>query len=184
MTKQWIWVNMLKLLINSKKSEVFNLWKVNHVGLYEDSECFKCQGCHACNVISEASNFSSTNTKKTYKIKQRITCDTPYVIYLSTCKKCQGQYVGKSIQAFKRRHSGHKQEVKNVYGGLGHHYGGEAGCGYSNMSFVLIEHTVIGDKEVLANREVFWQHQLRCFIENGQNAHCYRKEIWWKNISK
>ena len=95
---------------------------------------------------------------------------------MCTCQNCGGQYVGKSQQEFKRRHSSHKQEVKNMIGGLGHHYGG-AGCGYDNMSFVLIEQCKEGDKEYLARRETFWQHQLRCYIENGNNSHCYRKEI-------
>ena len=29
----------------------------------------------------------------------------------------------------------------------------------------------------LAKREVFWQHQLMVYVENGCNGHCYRKEI-------
>ena len=28
----------------------------------------------------------------------------------------------------------------------------------------------------LAKREVFWQNQLRCYIQNWGHAHCYRKE--------
>ena len=41
------------------------------------------------------------------------------------------QYVGKNTQPFKKRHSGHKQEVKKERGGLGHHYGhgGTGLCG-------------------------------------------------------
>ena len=48
-----------------------------------------------------------------------------YIIYPGTCQKCQGQYVGKSTQQFRKRHLGHKQEIKNETGGLGQHYGGQ-----------------------------------------------------------
>ena len=95
-----------------------------------------------------------------------------------TCKKCRGQYVGKSTKPFKRRHSGHKQEIKNQLGGLGHHYGGAGGCGYQNVSIMIIEQVTIGDQAMLADREAYWQHQLRCYVENGGNGHCYRKEVW------
>ena len=104
-----------------------------------DPGCFKCNNCHACNVVKVSHTFKSTNTKKVYTIRQHITCESKYVIYLSTCKSCHGQYIGKSIQEFKRRHSGHKQEIKNSYGGLGQHYDRVRGCGYVNVSIILIE---------------------------------------------
>ena len=85
--------------------------------------------------------------------------------------------MGKSTQLFKRRHSGHKQEVKRNYGGLGHHYGGEGGCGYQNISIQVIDQVEVGDAEALADCELYWAHQLRCFVENGGRAHCYKKEF-------
>ena len=104
-----------------------------------------------------------------------MTCDTPFVVYLGTCKGCGGQYVGKSTTPFKIRHSNHKQEIKKKYGGLGHHYGGQ-GCGYGNLSIQLIERVEVGDHKALAEQEIYWQNQLRCYVQNGGNAHCYRKE--------
>ena len=91
--------------------------------------------------------------------------------------KCQGQYVGKSSQQFRKRHSGHKQEIKNQIGGLGQHYGPKGRCKYSDISFILIEKVQEGDKKKLARREQYWQHQLRAFVENGGNAQCIKKEI-------
>ena len=86
------------------------------------------------------------------------------------------QYVGKSTPPFTRRHSGHEQEVKNRTGGLGQHYGGQQGCGYENIRIMIIEKVESGNPDLLAKREIFWQNQLRCFIENGGQAHCKRKE--------
>ena len=141
----------------------------------EVTGCSNCKKCHACPILKEGRTFSSTNTQRTYRIMQNVTCDSTFVIYLATCKKCGGQYVGKTKNKFKQRHSGHKQEIKRQYGGLGHHYGG-TGCGYENISIMVIEQVEIGNHEELGDREIYWQNQLRAFVENGGNAHCYRKE--------
>ena len=121
-------------------------------------------------------HLKSTNTKKTYKIRQKVDYQSAYIIYLGTCQKCHGQYVGKSTQPFRKRHSGHKQEIKNQIGGLGQHYGGARGCGYENLKIMIIEQVEHGDSELLGRREIYWQNQLRCFIENGGKAQCKRKE--------
>ena len=142
-----------------------------------DAGCSKCEKkCHACKVIKEGGSFKSTNTKKSYKIRQKIDCQSSYIIYLGTCQKCQGQYVGKSTQPFRKRHSGHKQEIKNRIGGLGQHYGGAKGCGYENLKIIIIEKVEHGNNDLLGRREIFWQNQLRCFMENGGQAQCKRKE--------
>ena len=72
--------------------------------------------------------------------------------------------------------SGHKQEIKKLIGGLGHHYGGPRGCGYENISMKIIEKIEEGNHSQLAKREVYWQNQMRCFVQNGGGGHCYRKE--------
>ena len=102
--------------------------------------CFKCNHCRvSCPVIKETNTFTSRNTMKRYQIKQHMTCDSSFVLYLVTCTRCRGQYVGKSVTPFKKRHSNHKQEVKKKVGGLGQHYGGTKACCYENFSIVLIE---------------------------------------------
>ena len=139
--------------------------------------CTKCGKCRvSCPVLVEGVKFTSTNTKRTYSIKKKLNCDSSFVIYLATCKKCKGQYVGKSTTPFKKRHSNHKQEIKKKYGGLGHHYGGEGGCGYENFTVQIIDQVEVGDHIALSDKEVFWQNQLRCYVQNGGHAHCYRKE--------
>ena len=86
--------------------------------------CFKCKGCKvSCPILNVTNQFQSTNTQRKYPIKQRLDCTSDWLIYLVTCKKCKGQYVGKSKTVFKLRHSNHKREVKNEIGGLGHQYG-------------------------------------------------------------
>ena len=55
-------------------------------------------------------------------------------------------------------------------------YGGEKGCRYENFSVQIIDQVEEGDKVALAEKEVYWQNQLRCYVQNGGHAHCYRKE--------
>ena len=143
-----------------------------------DAGCVKCGKCRVvCPVLNEGNTFKSTATGKTYKIRQKITCFSDWVIYLITCKKCKGQYVGKSQTSFKLRHSNHKREIKNEIGGLGHHYGGRGGCKYENVSIQIIEQVHVKNPEILAKREQWWQSQLRVFVQNGHRNHCYRKEF-------
>ena len=44
------------------------------------------------------------------------------------------------------------------------------------MSIQIIDQVDIGDYQALAKAEVYWQNQLRTYIQNGGNAHCRRKE--------
>ena len=143
-----------------------------------ESGCYKCNHCKvSCPVMNETKTFRSTNTDKSYKIKQRLDCDSDWLVYLVTRKKCKGQYAGKSKTPFKLRHSNHKQEIKKDRGGLGHHYGSKGVCSYSDVSITLIEQVRDKNMQFLADREVWWQHQLRVFVQNGGKAHCFRKEF-------
>ena len=65
--------------------------------------------------------------------------------------------------------------MEKIIGGLDHHYGGN-GYGYANMSIQLIEGVEQGNQKALCECEIFWQNQLRVYVQNGGNAHCYRKE--------
>ena len=130
----------------------------------KDPGCSKCEKkCHACKILIEGGTFKSSNMKKIYKIKQKIDCKSSYIIYLGTCRKCQSQYVGKSTQTFTKRHSGHKQEIKNQIGGLGQHYGGARGCGYENLRIIIIEKVEFGNSELLGRRENFLAKSVKMF---------------------
>ena len=86
------------------------------------------------------------------------------------------------MQQFKRPHLGHEQKIKNTIGGLGHHYGGTRGCGYDSISMQIIEKVNQGDHAHLANREVYWQNQIRCFVQYGTGGHCYQKSILYSYV--
>ena len=95
---------------------------------------------------------------------------------MGTCRKCFGQYVGKTTQELRERHSGHKQDIKKKMGGLGNHYHPENGCGYQNLEIMIIDQVTEGNEDQLRDKELFWQHQLLAFHENGGNGHCVKNE--------
>ena len=138
----------------------------------EGAGSYKCSGCHSCKIVKNTNTFRSTNTKRKYFIRQKISCRSTFIIYLIFCKNCKGNYVGKSKREFRRRHSGHKQEISNRLGGLGQHFhpSNGLGCNYDHLEATLIEKVKEGDEKLLAERELHWQYQLRTFKENGGNA--------------
>ena len=67
--------------------------------------------------------------------------------------------------------------MKKDYGWLGLRYGGNNGCVYDSIAIKIIDQVKHGDHAALAEKDLFWQNQLRCFAEYGGGAHCYRKEF-------
>ena len=60
-----------------------------------DPGCFKCGKCKvSCPILTEGVNFSSTNTKKTYKIHHHLNCDSQFVFYLATCQRLRANMLG------------------------------------------------------------------------------------------
>ena len=45
------------------------------------------------------------------------------------------------------------------------------------LTLTIIEQVEHKNLNFLAEREVYWQHQLRAYIENGYRNHCRKKEI-------
>ena len=66
--------------------------------------------------------------------------------------------MGKSKTPFKIRHSNHKPDIHDKIGGLSHRYRGSGGCGYDNISIIIIEEVEKKNLNFLAERETFWQH--------------------------
>jgi hypothetical protein len=53
--------------------------------------CFKCvKNCHSCKILKEGKYLYSKNTGKRYTIKESVSCESNFVIYLGTCLRCLG----------------------------------------------------------------------------------------------
>ena len=89
--------NLKQIVTGVKKKQTGN-----YVEASDNPGCFKCEkGCKvSCPILKGGKSFSSRNTKRTYMINHHFTCDSAFVIYLASCNRCGGQYVGKSVTPF------------------------------------------------------------------------------------
>ena len=171
----------LQRALTSTKVKRANVDNEHRSNFEQGAGSSKCSGCHACPIVKNTETFRSTNTKRKYPIKQKISCRSKFIIYLIYCSNCRGNYVGKSKREFRQRHSGHKQEITNRLGGLGQHFhpSNDRGCTYNHLQATLIEKVNEGDETKLTERELYWQYQLRTFKENGGNAMNLKDDLHW-----
>ncbi len=79
------------------------------------------QGCGRCQLcvknLDTGLSYTSNITGKTFVLQNKLvqdkilTCATTHVIYLMTCRCCNLQYVGKTIQQLKKRMYNHKSNM-------------------------------------------------------------------------
>lgn len=80
--------------------------------------CFKCSRrfCNLCkNYLVESKDISSPHTSNTYKIKEHITCQDEYVIYMILDTVCQRAYVGRTENTLLNRWANHKSHIKKGF---------------------------------------------------------------------
>ena len=106
----------LKRIVTQKK-------KVNRDE--QNPGCSKCGRCRvSCPIIKEGGTFSSTNTQKTYRIRQKLDCNSSYVIYLATFLRCGEKYVGKSKPLSKLVIATTSKKLRKKWGVWGNIMGG------------------------------------------------------------
>ena len=76
----------------------------------------KCYGkrCEVCDNVTVTSTFTSTVTQNTYKINHQFHCSEKYLVYLLTCNKCFEQYVGQTIDEFRRQWNNYKSNDRKL----------------------------------------------------------------------
>ena len=107
--------NLKDHLVKSKFRSNNNIQQTRHNGFNPCNSVL----CSWCSKIESTDKFQSTTTRKEYKILHNLKCNSPYVIYLIQCKKCQKQYVGKTKPALNIRmnnHRSHKEQGNIMYG--------------------------------------------------------------------
>ena len=159
--------------------------------------CFPCgKGkCVYCALLSKSqgSTFQSISNKRTFKIRQKINCQSKNVIYLITCKRCNIQGVGHTTN-FKKRISNYFSHIKQ-----GHKYCEIATHfienhkdtwkeDYTNNDDFLIQGIAKlkhppRSKEQITERlwdfEGYWQMELSTIHPNGLNIKNERREFYY-----
>ena len=91
-----------------KENRIFNFLS----GFYA---CGRCQSCKQCKFnIKKRKEFTSFSTKKSYTIKNLITCNTEGVIYMLECD-CGLQYIGRTSRSLAVRVGEHVNNIKNGF---------------------------------------------------------------------
>ena len=64
-----------------------------------------------CTQVQSTDFFRNIVTRKTFKIYNKLSCKSKYLIYLMECVLCKEQYTGKSETTFTLRLNNHQKDV-------------------------------------------------------------------------
>ena len=147
--------------------------------LARTGKCGPCnRPCVHCILLSasEGTTFTSTVTKRTYKIRQIVNCTSKMVVYLITCIKCYIQGVG-STDVFYTRMGNYKTNITKKRGscGIENHF---KECGHSFADFKVqiiaqVENVSTNRKAAfkrLREFEGYWQMELCTMEPTGMNT--------------
>ena len=131
---------------------------------YKQNHPARGRKCETCPRLNESQRFTSTFTSRTYKIWNKFTCKSKFVVYLVTCARCKEQYVEKTVNTMMDRHSGHRREVEEKSTPLGRHF---SQCGLNNFSLHIIAGVKEGEEEALLLTEGVWIARLATMQGQG-----------------
>ena len=169
--------NLKDILVKSKYRETEENQDNQEQGV---SKC-KNRRCSWCKNIKEGKKFTSNSTKKEYNIRHKLTCNSPWVIYLAECRNHPKQYTGKSQWPLNIRFNNTRNHLRigQVNCTLVEHFLNSNDCNFEDHLILMpIEQIKIAKdpnksmeekKKILAQREIFWQNKLQTFIPHGLN---------------
>ena len=107
--------------------------------------------------------FTSSVTKKTYRMIQTLDCNSHNIIYLVTCTKpdCKQQYVGETGRKHKDRCPEHLRDIKNASDVPVSVHFRLPGHTAKNFSVQVIEHCRKENTPFRKSREWYWQRILK-----------------------
>ena len=114
--------------------------------------------------IRYSTEFSCHATKRIYKIRGFLTCNTKNIIYLTASKCCGKQYVG-SATCFKERFQIHKSDINTgkIRCGVASHLLNlckSATCKTEYLQVQLIEYVFVREGEDVG--KVLWEKEKYC----------------------
>jgi len=113
-----------------------------------------------CGVLfpNDFKEHISKATGELYPIYSRIECSDRYIIYSIECKKCDKQYVGRTIQPIHRRLEQHYRDVENQVPGMSvpEHFCNTPNHSISDIVFTPFEKIPGNNYELLKRRERYW----------------------------
>ena len=141
------------------------------------SPCFSNSRSLCCKQIIETEHFKSNQTNRTFRIFQKTTCKSNFIIYLLECELCKIQYVGNAETAFNIRLNNNRKDVKDPKAIPVDKHFNQTGHNFNLRSkFIIIEQLQDIEKtsneilkERLKTRETFWIKKLKTLTPSGLN---------------
>ena len=178
--------NVASMAIRAKHWKTSNpLEENNQPGCIRHHQPEKCVCCSK--MEEKATIFKSSATGRQYKITRTYDCLSRWVVYVVTCTTCNIQYVGQTTQEMRKRHYGHRSEVRSGMAGLGSHFHDMHGMGLDlkkdqdlNTCLSSFRLTIVASvkppstpEEMQTSQahldriEADLQHRLKCMDEHG-----------------
>ena len=128
--------------------------------------------CIICDKhLSQEKRFVSCQTKESFSLRGRFSCDTKNVIYLISCQKCgKAQYVGQTQNSLRERFYLHRSHIsKNVGTPLTMHFN-QSNHSLEDMRCIVIEEVNNFSLSERLRRENFWISKLKTLLPHGLNV--------------
>jgi hypothetical protein len=124
--------------------------------------------CNLCPYINTSKEIISTQTKEKFAMNDLFNCNTKGVIYLTTCTKCNKQYVGQTGRKLKERMKEHLYNMYKKTEVTGIHYS-LPGHSHWNFKVQVIEKVLPNTPNYRLEREDFWIKKLATKTPLGLN---------------
>ncbi|OCT94206.1 hypothetical protein XELAEV_18011874mg [Xenopus laevis] len=151
-------------------SDVCDRTWLSTVGTY----CCGATRCVTCSYMEKSSEFVSNSTNIRYNNKCYFNCNTTYVVYLLTCKKCNIQYVGSTSRNLKCRMRQHIHSIESLSNSTTRHFLECSDFDINNLKIQGIEkfyQSPRGSHKMskLRHREAYWIFTLDTRQPRGLN---------------
>ena len=136
-----------------------------------DSNMSRCNKprCKCCVSVVSASSFTSSVTKKQYKIQSKGNCSSANIVYLITCSKCHKQYVGETGRSLRERLNNHRSDIKlKKHTAIAIHFN-DVQHSVNNLSITIIEDCTAVASERRQDIEKQWIRELQTGYPTGLN---------------
>ena len=160
--------NLKHLIMPSK------LPKIRH-NLDQDKGIKKCtyKKCVICiNHLVTNNKVKSFYNKKSFNIKETMSCESTNIIYIMWCNKCQIQYVGETVNSLKSRFYQHRSNIKKQAGNCTNIINHFNITNHSLNDLKCMPLEIIRNKSntVRKEREKHWVRVLETRFPKGLNA--------------
>ena len=116
--------------------------------------------------------FSSSTTRKSYKVKAMANCKTSNAVYVIECKRCGKQYVGETENALHIhvRMNGHRSDIKHqrLEKPVAQHFNSNDHS-LEDLSIFVIEKIHREEATFCKAKESYWIQTLRLLTPEGLN---------------